>query len=64
MNTNNDELIRLFLLFLSAIHLQITGHGGHDEPEDESLQMPPLESNEHLYDLNGQVKQKVIISKF
>lgn len=35
------------------------GHSGHDEPDDESLQIPSLRHNKHLYDINGQINHKV-----
>lgn len=50
----------LFCIFNSANHISMKkGHAGHDEPDDETMEVPPLKSNEHLYNLNGQIDHKV-----
>lgn len=35
------------------------GHAGHDEPDDKTMKVPPLETNKHSYDLDGQINHKV-----
>lgn len=35
------------------------GQAGHEESSIDSDQIPPLKGNEHLYNMNGQIKSKV-----
>lgn len=65
--TGNPGLAGFCLPFLSTLHQELNelpvwgiGHAGHDDPPTESgLIVPPLEGNEHLYNLQGQLKHKV-----
>lgn len=44
---------------------KLTGHAGHDEPPETSLRkVPPLHGNEDKYNLDAQVKHKVIANHF
>ena len=65
--TGNPGLAGFYLPFLSTLHQELNelpvwgiGHAGHDDPSSQSgLIVPQMEGNEHLYDLQGQLKHKV-----
>lgn len=53
----NVELNQFNVISIKYFH---KGHGGHDEPDNESLPIPPMKNNKHLYDINGQINHKVL----
>ena len=65
--TGNPGLVGFCLTFLSTLHQELNelpvwgiGNAGHDDPSKKSgLIVPAMEGNEHLYDLQGQLKHKV-----
>lgn len=66
-----DHLIHLSYFFCEYFYsselifliLFPTGHAGHDEPPATSLRkVPPLCGNEDKYNLDAQIKHKVILS--
>lgn len=65
--SGNPGLTGYYDHFLQRIHDKLgytcwsLGHAGHEEPNSKVLNVPPLKSNSHLYDLNGQVQHKVRI---
>lgn len=70
--TGNPGLAGFYLPFFSTLHQELNelpvwgiGHAGHDDPSSNSgLIVPPMEGNEHLYDLQGQLKHKVMFKTF
>lgn len=67
--TGNPGLPGFYTQFLSTVHeclnkempVWVIGQAGHDEADDSPYKkpMPPLEKNEQLYNLHGQVQHKV-----
>ncbi|KAL5276667.1 C2orf43 family protein [Megaselia abdita] len=54
--TYNQMLTTLYENLDRQIPIWTIGHSGHDE--DQVVKIPPLQGNEDLYDLRGQIKSK------
>ncbi|KXJ69269.1 hypothetical protein RP20_CCG028031 [Aedes albopictus] len=67
--TGNPGLPGFYTQFLSTVHeclnkempVWVIGHAGHDEARDSPYKkpVPPIDKNEHLYNLQGQLQHKI-----
>ncbi|XP_053695407.1 lipid droplet-associated hydrolase [Sabethes cyaneus] len=67
--TGNPGLPGFYTKFLSTVYdcldkripVWVIGHAGHDEAPESPYKkpVPPIENNENLYDLNGQLEHKI-----
>lgn len=53
-----------FIYWLTQMFLIFVGHGGQDEPEEPSSEIPSLRENESIYNLDGQTQHKVCAQHF
>lgn len=65
MIPGNPGVTRFYTTFLQTVYEQtgcpiwIVGHAGHELPLSKLCHIPPLEGNETLYGLKGQIDHKV-----
>lgn len=66
----NPGLTKVYSEFLQTVHEQvgypvwIIGHAGHELPNDVKSEIPPLEANEKIYGLQGQILYKVFLQLY